>query len=538
MRRGIAALLLALIVVCLAAPVLAAEEQTAEPVPASADAAAGFADAEPLQSASLPPEEGVAEPSPSADAEETPSPELTPTADESQIPQQAFIQARIAGEGNVEFSEEDGNAIELGTDGVFAVEQGSIVKVEAVPESGSEYVRAAYNGRKMDTDIAAGAGRKLSFTATESGELEVVFAPRSERDLEVVISGSAAVSMAGPDGQRSLASGQKTTVPDGAAVSFRVVPQNGSDFDGADFNGRAIAATKDGAGWVFDLPVKEDGVLTIRTTSTCTVSTILDHTELLYENNGSWQQVKEGDSVLAIPAGQSASFVVRPKSGWELITLLVNGADAGAQQRSDGHYFRVDSIQGPLIITAVAGRLTDTIQGVDPKTGVRYRLPGTADDGGSNITGDSWISVVELTSGAAYEQAVVDSLPYGRLLSAYDLTLHNADGTYEPSVPVTVSFPIPDALRGGNLKVLHASGKSVSEIPYRTEDIQGVPCATVMADAFSLYMLVAAPDDAAAAPGEVSNSGDSNTTSLVLLLMILGLGGLAILLFRRRRPAH
>lgn len=491
-------------------------------------------------------EEPTAAPTPAAEPTETPAaeteevspePELTALADTTPEPEQAVIQARIAGEGVLELTEAGGDAIALTSDGVFSVDQGSMVQVDAVPEVGSEYVKTVYNGRSVDAGRPTQSGRRLSFVASESGELEVTFAPRHE--VQLSLSGSADVSADTGSGEQIMTSGEVISVSDGTTATFRITPKKGSDFDGADYNGKAIAAVKDGNAWTFTLTICESGVLSVRTTMAGTVSTILDHVELLYDNGGTWQAVKEGDNVLSLPGGQTASFAARPFPGCELTTLLVNGESVEGRLRGGSYHFSVGNVRGPIVITAVASEHQEAIQGVDTKTGVRYRLPGSGEADNSNITGDSWISVVELTKGAAYDQAVADARPYGELLSAYDLTLRNGSGVYEPSVPVSVSFPVPDAFREGNLKVLHASGKSISEIPYRTEEIQGVPCVTITVDGFSLYMLVDAPEDPGVLVGEVSGSVTGADGNLTLFLLILGLCLLAILLlFHKRRMAQ
>lgn len=480
------------------------------------------------------PTEPAAEPSP-AEPTADPTPAAADRSEEPE-PEQAVIQARVAGKGVLELAEADGDAIELQADGTFSVDQGSTVQVEALPEAGSEYVMTKYNGRSVDA-ARAPSRRRVSFVATESGELEVTFAPRHEVTLE--LSGNAVVSVTADGKERTLSPGESFTVSDGSAVQFRVTPLQGSDFDGADFNGRAIPASKEGDGWVFSVPVRENGVISVRTTLFCTVSTILQNVELRYDNGGTWQTVKEGDNVLALPGGETATFLVSPKAGCELTTLLVNGAGIDARRNGDSYRFNIRDVHGPVVLTAVAEQRTHAVQGVDSKTGVHYRLPGSSEADASNITEDSWIKVVELTSGPAYDQALADARRYGELLSAYDLSLHNADGRYEPSVPVYVSFPVPSSYAGGQLKVLHASGTSIQEIPYRSEEINGVPCVTVAVADFSLYMLVDAQNDAPVAAGEVNGGSSGGTGSLVVFLVLLGLSGLALLLtFRQRRTAH
>lgn len=531
LRTRIVALLAAVLMICAMAPAAAepAEQTEEPPALASEEVTADIELPEPAPLA-------AEEPAPLVPVQsEEPEPELTAAASETPEPEQAVIRARVAGDGALEFSEADGEEIPLTADGTFSVDQGSTVTVDAVPEDGSEYVKAVYNGRSVDAGVVTATSKRLSFIATESGELEVTFAPRHE--VQLVLSGSAAVTMSTGGLDKTVASGETISVSDGTAVSFRVTPQKGSDFDGADYNGRAIAATKDGAAWTFSLIIRDDGVLTVRTTTTCTVSTILDHVELLYDNGGTWQVVKEGDNVLSLPGGETAYFAVRPQSGAELTTLLVNGVSTKPSLRSGSYHFSVSDVHGPLVITAVAAPHQDAIQGVDSKTGVRYRLPGSGEAEGSNITEDSWISVVALTNGPAYDQAVAEARPYGELLSAYDLSLHNVSGVYQPSVPISISFPVPEAFRDGHLKVLHASGSSIAEIPYRTEEIQGIPCVTVTVDAFSLYMLVDAPEDPGVLVGEVSGSGAGGNGNLVLFFVLLGLSGLAILLLSHKRRA-
>ena len=542
MRKGFVALVMAALMICYILPVSAEPDFEPEPpavssVPTAAESAVAGSD---LQT--LPPEETAEteSPAPSADEPpqaEDPSPEPEVSAMQSEEARQAVIRARIAGDGALTVSEEDGRSVDFADGGSLSVDQGSTIHVEATPERGSEYVMARYNGRRVDSDSRPGRARSFSFVATESGDLEVTFAPQYEVKMSLV--GSASVSAETDGTLQSLSDGASVRVRDGAAIAFRITPVKGSEFDGAEFNGKPIAAAKEGAAWVFSLPVRESGTLTVRCTTACTVSTILNNAELLYDNEGEWQVVKEGDNVLSLPGGQTAQFAVRPAAGRELTTLLVNGSAVDRRRVAGLYRFSIREVRGPVIITAVASAQTQAVQGVDPKTGVHYLLPGSSDMDESNITEDSWISVVELKEGPAYDQALADSRPYGVLLSAYDLSLHNGSGIYEPSVPVSVSFPVPPAFEGGHLKVLRASGASIAEIPYRTEEIQGAPCVTVTVDGFSLYMLVDAPDEVTSIGGQLSDSSGLDDGNMALFVMILGLICLALILFwRKQRTAH
>lgn len=527
MIRKIIAMLAAVMIAVIPAAALAEPEEsesaqrTAEP-PETALMEAPGASADP-----------VPEASPSQNAEPTEDPSAAPAAG------LVHIDLRVQGAGTLTLA--DGSCIAADGNSVD-VEPGTVLTFEASALNGSEYVQAVYSGGYLEVARGPENTQQLSLTAAESGYVEVTFAAKKlpQHEIRIATSGAVALSYSTGAGETPVKAGETLTFPEGTAVLFRAVPLQGSSFEGCSFNDRALVAARENDAWTMELSVRESGTLAVRATSACTVSTILSEVQLRYDNGGTWQTVKEGDNVLSLPAGSTAYFSAVPAEGCSLSSLLVNGAPVTNVRTAGGeHRFSVSSIHGAIVITAVAEPRTASIQGIDSKTGIRYILPGTQEEEGSNITQDSWISVIQVTRGAAFERACLDAEPYGSLLSVYDLTLHNETGTYEPSVPISVSFPIPASFTGGSLKVLHAAEHGITEVPYRTEDIQGTACVTIAAEAFSLYMLVdAPPEDVPAVLAETGTPGTNGMSwALPVLILAVCLTLLAIF-FRKRQAAH
>lgn len=532
MNRKIIALFLAVLMVAVIPVTALAEPEEAENGPRTAEPAAAIpAQPEGAEAA------GTAENVVPAETPGIPEGEIAASPASGRI----HIDIEVNGPGTLQIVDKNGVPVTTGETGV-EVEPGTVLLVEAAAQKGAEYVQAVYSGGSLEVAEGPDNTEQLALTAEKSGTLEVTFASKSvpQHEIKIVTSGALELSYSTGAGEKTAAAGDVVSFPEGTTVLFRAVPLRGSSFDGASFNDHALAAAKQDGAWVTELTVRESGTLSVRATSSCTVSTILSNVELRYDNGGTWQTVREGDDVLSLPAGNAAYFAVVPDEGCVLSSLLVNGEEVTRVGTAGGEYrFSAGNVRGELVITAIAEARTENIQGIDSKTGVRYVLPGTQQEEDSNITQDSWISVVEVTRGAAYEKACIDAEPYGSLLSVYDLTLHNESGSYEPSVPILVSFPVPSSFTGGSLKVLHAAARGVLEVPYRREDIQGISCVTIAADAFSLYMLVDAPaEEPAVGPANTGTTAGGNASwGLPVLILAICLTLLAVFL-RKRQAAH
>ena len=244
-----------------------------------------------------------------------------------------------------------------------------------------------------------------------------------------------------------------------------------------------------------------------------------------------------GENTIEVLAGKSYTFRAYPAgAGMPIVLAVVNDKPVMAERQEDGGYeFTVDNIQDGDSIGAVFVTIDIGVLKTDEKTGISYLLPGTSIVAGSNITPDSWLEIAPLTEGSTYDAAKAAAAKYGTAFTAYDITLMNGAGAYQPNVPVMLKFPLPAGYSkdAASLRLLHiASDGSVEELEFGLgQDDAGAYYLETQVNGFSTFVIVDASQNAGSS-GETEDAGKApktGDTENVLLLILLALASAGLI---------
>lgn len=405
--------------------------------------------------------------------------------------------------------------------------------------SGDTYLQSLFVGGTEVTEETE-ASYTFNMGAFEGDQIAVkaVFGKYEMALIDVAIAGEGTLHMLENGKWEGVIPGEGTIEEPAGTYTFRADPADGYGFAGVTVDGEPAAVRETEDGYVFEAVLTDGGRIEVTFGRLANVSVRIEGngTLQMYEN-GKWEGVMPGENTIEVLAGKSYTFRAYPAgAGMPIVLAVVNDKPVMAERQEDGGYeFTVDNIQDGDSIGAVFVTIDIGVLKTDEKTGISYLLPGTSIVAGSNITPDSWLEIAPLTEGSTYDAAKAAAAKYGTAFTAYDITLMNGAGAYQPNVPVMLKFPLPAGYSkdAASLRLLHiASDGSVEELEFGLgQDDAGAYYLETQVNGFSTFVIVDASQNAGSS-GETEDAGKApktGDTENVLLLILLALASAGLI---------
>ncbi|WP_066685920.1 hypothetical protein [Christensenella intestinihominis] len=426
----------------------------------------------------------------------------------------------------------------------FDVDEGAQVTLMWNAEEGSYLDVLSVGG----TDVPAGEGEyadSYTFTMDQAKSVTATFTEYAMVSFDVSIKGPGVLHMLENGVWGGVAPMEDSIeVQEGSTLTFRASAKENGVFAGAYVNGQPVEATpaEDG-GYQFEVEnVREHGSIEVVFTEMASIDVDIEGPGSLFMlENGKWFGVAGGEGSISVPVGSTATFRAYPDEDASFLLAVVNGQPVNATETGDGGYeFQAaDLRENGKVEVAFLGAIDIGVLNQDEATGIKYFLPSAMVTPGSNITPDSLLQIGAVTGGDAYEAVKAAVARFGTVFTAYDITLVNSSGAYQPNVPVFLGFPLPDGYSTNpeNLHVVHvAADGSGEEMPFELETGEdGKNYLTVEATSFSVYAIVDSSQAAAAdTPGnKAPKTGDTENMMLFLVLAAVSAGLIGCTVYRK-----
>lgn len=471
---------------------------------------------------------------------------LAAAPDETPADTAGTVQAEEASAG-LRLAVQGGTLLYETASGITCVEQHSGIQtvparagmISVIPDDAYAFQKVLCNGETLS--VFADADGSVTFDAPASGGSVIAICVQQAQTY-FEIEGGGDVSFVEDGVKVPVYDGEAYDFSGEEAVTFEVAEMPDSSFAGAELNGDALDAEQTSEGWKFTVDTVPDGVVHVEFAPVLTVSSVLENCTLYMQQSGAWHEVAGGS--VSLKEGEHPAFGVKADEGLALDALYINGTPVAAERNDEGMYvFEIDDAAEEQLVTAVCTASEDSITETDDDTGIVYSLPGRSEDPQSNITTGSYLDIKELVEGERYERASAACGRYGEVISAYDIALEDDGRIYEPTAPVTVSFPLPDGLvdvPDSELAIIRiGEGGSLSPVPFARAQIDGRDYLVGTSNHFCTFAVVHA-EKKGPAEGASKPMGDETNLTLYLWLAIAAIAVVvlaAIMLLRRRKSS-